>query len=152
SVGDHPLGGDQQSGDRGGILERYPHDLGRIDNPGRYHVLVVARLRVVSVVRLVLVGQLADHDRALDPRILRDLPYRRLIALGSMSMPTFWSLLAGLRAAKTLLAKSSATPRPATTPSSPAALVACIASSTRSLRTHSSAASCCWRFEMLDRL
>ena len=55
SVGDHPLGGDQQSGDRGGILERYPHDLGRIDNPGRYHVLVVARLRVVSVVRLVLV-------------------------------------------------------------------------------------------------
>src|SRR5438045_1792252 len=72
-VADHRFGGDQQPGDRGGILQRYPYDFGWIDNPGSYHVLVLARLRVVAIIRLVLVGQPADHDRALDARILRDL-------------------------------------------------------------------------------
>src|SRR3984893_7468032 len=80
-VGYHRLGGNQQSRNRAGILQRYPHDLGRIDNPGLHHVLVLARLCVKPEIRVVLVGQLADHDRALDPGILGDLTYRRLDGL-----------------------------------------------------------------------
>src|SRR5271165_2024729 len=80
-VGYHRLGGDQQSRDRAGILQRYPHHFGRIDNPGLHHVLVLARLCVKAEIRVVLVGQLADHDRALDPGILGDLTYRRLYGL-----------------------------------------------------------------------
>ena len=43
----------------------HAHDLGRIDNPGRHHVLILARLRVKAVIRVMLVSQLADDDRAL---------------------------------------------------------------------------------------
>ena len=62
-------------------LQRYPHDLGGIDNPGLHHVLVLARLCVKPEIRAVVVGQLADHDRALDRGILGDLTYRRLDGL-----------------------------------------------------------------------
>src|SRR6202007_3001219 len=55
--------------------------LGRIENPGRHHVLVIARLRVIAEIRIALVDQLADYDRTLDPRILRNLEYRRLDGL-----------------------------------------------------------------------
>src|SRR6516162_7007037 len=64
SVANHGLGGDQQPRNRGGILQRYPHDLGRIDNPGRHHVFIIARLRVKAVIRVILVS--------------RNLSYRRL--------------------------------------------------------------------------
>src|SRR5438552_14756693 len=59
-VADHRLGGDQQPRDRGGVLQRYPHDLGRIDDPGDDQVLVLARLCVEAEIWFVLVGQLAD--------------------------------------------------------------------------------------------
>jgi len=37
------------------FLERYPHDLGRIDDPGRRQVLAVARLcAIASVPRLLI--------------------------------------------------------------------------------------------------
>eukprot|EP00976_Prorocentrum_cordatum_P005889 117684-Prorocentrum_minimum.AAC.1 len=49
-----------------------------------------------------------------------------------MSTPTFWSKLATLRLASTLLAYSSAVPPPGTMPSSTAARVAFSASVTRS--------------------
>jgi hypothetical protein len=62
-------------------LQRYPHNLGGIDNPGLHHVLVLARLCVKPEIRAVLVGQLADHDPALDPGLLGDLTYRRLDGL-----------------------------------------------------------------------
>src|SRR5207248_8133654 len=65
----------------GGILQRHPHDLGRIDNPGGDHVLVFARLCIKAEIRVALVGELADHDRAFDTGILRDLPHRRLDGL-----------------------------------------------------------------------
>ena len=32
-VGDRPVGGNQQPGDRRGVLQFYPHDLGRINDP-----------------------------------------------------------------------------------------------------------------------
>src|SRR5207248_8739554 len=37
-LGDHRLGSDQQAGDRGRILQRDAHDLGRIDDAGLDHV------------------------------------------------------------------------------------------------------------------
>jgi hypothetical protein len=75
-VGDHRLGGDQQPGNRCGVLQCHPHDLGRVDNPGRDHVLVFARLRFIAEIRLVLVRQPAHDDRAFHPGILRNLPDR----------------------------------------------------------------------------
>ncbi len=46
--------------------------------PARDHVLVLAGLCVKAEIRVVLVGQPADDDRALTPGILRDLAHRRL--------------------------------------------------------------------------
>src|SRR3954454_3675200 len=77
-IGDHRLGGDQEAGDRGGVLQCNPHDLRRIDDAGGDHVLVLAGLRVIAEVRLVLVGQLADHDGAISAGVLGDLAGRRL--------------------------------------------------------------------------
>ena len=56
-------------------------------------------------------------------------------ALRTISTPTRWSSLVGFTLSSALIARSSATPPPGTTPSSTAARVACIASSTRSLRS-----------------
>src|SRR5229473_2852608 len=77
-VGHHRFGRDQQPGDRCGVLQRHPYDLGRVDDAGTDHVLVVARLRVIAVVGVALFGQLADHDRTIGPGILGNLPGRRL--------------------------------------------------------------------------
>src|SRR5262249_37215158 len=43
-VSHHALGCDQQPSDRGGILQCHPHDLGRVDNAGCHHILVLAGL------------------------------------------------------------------------------------------------------------
>jgi hypothetical protein len=82
-VAHHRLGGDQQPRDRGGVLQRYPHDLGRIDNPGRHHVLVVARLCVIAEILVILIGQFTDDDRPVGAGILCDLPDRRLDGLAN---------------------------------------------------------------------
>src|SRR5205085_6344123 len=50
------------------------NDLGRVDDAGGDHVLVLAGLRIEAVIGVVLVGQLAHHDRAFGPGILGDLP------------------------------------------------------------------------------
>src|SRR5271165_6732588 len=134
-VGHHCLGGDQQPRNRSGILQCHPHDLGRIDDPGRHHVLVVARLRVIAEVRLVLVGQLADDDRALDTGILRDLPDWRLNRLADDVNPDLLVVVRGVESGENLAGKEQRYATAATTPSSTAALVACMASSTRSLRS-----------------
>src|ERR1700730_10563304 len=104
-IGDHGLGGDQQPGDRGGILQRDPHDLGRIDNPGRHHVFVFARLRVIAEIRLVFVGQPPDDDRAFDPGILRDLPHRRLDRLADDVDADLLVVVGGVEAGQDLAGK-----------------------------------------------
>ena len=53
-IGDHRLGSDEQSGDRGGALQCQAHDLGRIDDAGLHHVDIGAALRVEAVIGLVL--------------------------------------------------------------------------------------------------
>src|SRR5208337_1539028 len=55
----------------------------------------------------------------------------------TMLMPAFWSWFSGLSPSRTAAARNNATPPPGTIPSSTAALVACRASSTRSLRSFS---------------
>ena len=53
--GDHRLGGDEEAGDRGRVLQRGAHDLGRIDDAGLDHVDVLFGLGVEApVLRLVL--------------------------------------------------------------------------------------------------
>ena len=61
-VSHHALGGDQQPGDRGVILQCHPHDLGRVDNAGCHRILVFAGLGIIAEVRVALVGQLTDDD------------------------------------------------------------------------------------------
>src|SRR5208337_4335266 len=56
----------------------------------------------------------------------------------TMLMPAFWSWFSGLSPSRTAAARNNATPPPGTIPSSTAALVACRASSTRSLRSFTS--------------
>jgi hypothetical protein len=44
--GDHRLGGDEQAGDRGGVLQGGAHDLGRIDDALADHVDILFGLGV----------------------------------------------------------------------------------------------------------
>src|SRR5262249_41397249 len=75
-LGHHRLGGDEQTGDRGRILQRRAHDLGRVDDAGLDEVDVFLALRVEAESLRLVLEDLADHDRALDARVLGDLPYR----------------------------------------------------------------------------
>ena len=67
--------------------ESHADHLCRIDDPGAQHVDVFLALGVKAEA-LRLVGQNpADDDRALDARVLRDLPDRSLDGARTMSMP-----------------------------------------------------------------
>ena len=72
------LGGDQQAGDGGRILQRDAHDLGRIDDALLDHVAVLVVLGVVAEGLAARLEHLADDDRALDAGVLGDLADRRL--------------------------------------------------------------------------
>src|SRR5882757_5906225 len=74
--GHHGFGGDQQSRNRGCVLDRRPHDLGRVDDALGDQVDVFARLRVEAVGVLILLEDLADDDRAVLARVDRDLACR----------------------------------------------------------------------------
>src|SRR5450830_469524 len=74
--GDYRFRGDQQAGDRGRVLQGATHDLGRVDDALAHHVDVVAGLGVVAKVVLVLLQDLADHDRAVFAGIDCDLARR----------------------------------------------------------------------------
>src|SRR5690348_16389338 len=71
--GNHGLGGDQETGDRAGVLDGRAHDLRRVDNALREHVDIVVVLRVVPEGILILFEDLADHDRAIGAGVARDL-------------------------------------------------------------------------------
>jgi len=62
---DHGLGGDEQTRNRGRALQGRAHHLGRIDDAFRYHVDVFARLRVEAESVVIVLDNLADHDRAI---------------------------------------------------------------------------------------
>src|SRR6185437_957022 len=71
--GDHGLGGDQKAGNRCRILNRRTHNLGRVDDALGHEVSVLAVLGVEAVGVLILLQQLADHNRAVSAGIGRDV-------------------------------------------------------------------------------
>src|SRR6266853_4633983 len=74
--GDHGFRGDQKPGDRRRILQRRPHNLGRIDDALGDEIDVLAVLGVEAVRVLVLLEDLADDDRPVFARIDGDLACR----------------------------------------------------------------------------
>ena len=76
NLADHRLGCQHKSADRSCVLESRASHLGRVDDAGFHQVLILAGGGIETVV-LVLVGQnLLDEDRALIPRVARDLANR----------------------------------------------------------------------------
>src|SRR6266496_2724301 len=74
----HALGGEQQSRDGRGVLQRRARDLGRVDDAGRDQILVLVGLGVVAEVELGRLLHLPHDDRALGTRVLHDDPDRLL--------------------------------------------------------------------------
>src|SRR6476659_1669319 len=76
--GNHGLGSDQEASNRRRTLDRRAHHLGRVDNAFADEIAVFTGLRVEAVGILLLVHDLADHDRTVRAGIDRDLTRRRL--------------------------------------------------------------------------
>ena len=81
-VGDHGFGGDEQAGDRRRILKRGAHDLRGVDDAELEHVAVFFGLGVEAEGRAGVFHDLADHDRAFDTGVFRDLADRSLQGTG----------------------------------------------------------------------
>ena len=105
---------------------------GRVDDTGLDRSTVLLLLRVEAERLRLVLEDLADHDRALDTRVLRDLPQRCFERLEHDVDAGLMSELSLVSRPIAFLARSSATPPPGTMPSSTAARVALRASSTRS--------------------
>src|SRR5215217_7975096 len=76
-VGHHGLGGQEQAGDRGRVLQGGTDDLGRVDDPRLEHVGVLAGGRVQALAR-VEAADLLDHHAALEAGVGGDLLQRLL--------------------------------------------------------------------------
>src|SRR5207253_6247559 len=74
----HALGGEEQSRDGRGVLQRRAGDLGRVDHAGQDQILELAGLGVVAVVELGRLLHLPHDDGALGARVLHDDPDRLL--------------------------------------------------------------------------
>src|SRR5438094_1098135 len=74
----HALGGEEQSRDGRGVLQRRAGDLGRVDDARGGQILVLVGLGVVAVVQLGRLLHLSHDDRALGTRVLNDDPDRLL--------------------------------------------------------------------------
>ena len=92
-LGDHRLGRDQQTRDGGCILQRAAYDLGGVDDTLGDEIAVGMRLRVVAVVVLGALEDLADDDRAVLAGIGEDLAGRRLQRLAHDGDPGFLILV-----------------------------------------------------------
>src|SRR5436305_11369083 len=75
--GDDRLGHEDVLRDRGRVLQGRAGDLGRVDDAGLDQVAVLAARRVQAFACLQ-VADLVDDDRALEARVLGDLPHRLL--------------------------------------------------------------------------
>src|SRR5205085_7855933 len=67
--------GEQQAGDRSGVLQRAPGHLRRIDDAGFHQVFVFARGDVIAFVAFALLDFL-DDERAFLARVVRKLAHR----------------------------------------------------------------------------
>src|SRR5690606_14379235 len=79
-LGDDGLGGEEQPGDRRGVLQRRPGHLGRVDDARLEHVDVLTGRRVEAVARRKA-AHLLDHDAALETGVDGDLLERLLQGL-----------------------------------------------------------------------
>src|SRR3546814_13105734 len=61
--GDEGLGSDEERGDRGRVLQRGTHDLGRVDHTGLAEILVLAGRCVEAPVVVVALEQLRSEAR-----------------------------------------------------------------------------------------
>ncbi len=77
-LGDHRLGRDEQARHGSGILQRDANDLHRIDNAGRDEIDIFAGLRVVALVVVLLLKDLAGHDGAVLASVRSDNAGRSL--------------------------------------------------------------------------
>src|SRR5208283_1459420 len=77
-LGHHGLGRDHETSNRRGVLQRDAHDLRRVDDAGAQHVDILLGLGVEAVSLGLVLGDLADHDRAFDAGVFNDLADRRL--------------------------------------------------------------------------
>src|SRR5207249_10250107 len=66
------LGREEQARDGGGVLQRRPSDLSRIDDARRHEVLELIGLGVVAEILVLRLLHLADHDGAFRTRVLGD--------------------------------------------------------------------------------
>src|SRR5213078_3451756 len=73
----HDLRGEEQGRDGGGVLQRRPGHLGRVDDPGGEQVDVLAGLRVQAVAGRQG-ADLLHHDAAFEAGVDRDLAQRRV--------------------------------------------------------------------------
>src|SRR4051812_16294668 len=76
-LGDHGFGGEQQAGDRGGVLQRGARHLGGIDHARLHEILVLVRARVVAEPGFTLLD-LLQHDAAFEAGIPDDAAERLL--------------------------------------------------------------------------
>ena len=137
-VGDHGFGGDQQTSDRGRVLQRGADNLGRVDDAELEHVAILFGLRVEAEAGSFASQHLARNNRAVDAGVLGDLTQRRFERLAHDRDAGVLVGVVALQAFERFEPWTRATPPPTTMPSSTAARVAFSASSTRSLRSFTS--------------
>src|SRR5690606_23502480 len=78
---DRRFGGDQQTGNRGRVLQRGPDDLGRVDHTGLDQVLVSVGLGVEALRLVGFAQQVAGNHRTVVTGVLGDLANRSLDGL-----------------------------------------------------------------------
>ena len=129
---DHGFGRQHEAGDRGCVQQGSAGDLGRVDDAGLDQVLVLVGAGVVAEVGVLVLQDLADDNRAFFAGVADDLAQR---LLDGATDDVCTDLLVTSRvltsSSTSLAARMRATPPPGTMPSSTAARVACMASSTR---------------------
>ena len=74
--GYHRFGSDQEARNRGSVLQRDAHDLGRVDDALGHQIAELAGLGVVAVSVGIVLQDLADHDRAILAGVHCDLARR----------------------------------------------------------------------------
>src|SRR4029077_12083321 len=74
--GYHRFGSDQEARNRGSVLQRDAHDLGRVDDALGHQIAELAGLGVVAVSVGIVLQNLADHDRAILAGVDCDLARR----------------------------------------------------------------------------
>src|SRR5206468_8291025 len=100
-LGDRGLGGEEQAGDAGGVLERAAHHLGGVDDARLQERLVGLGNRVEAEVVLAR-AHAGQHDRGLVPGVGGDLP-ERLLHRGTHHRHALGTLALELEALQRLL-------------------------------------------------